>query len=254
MLRSPPSSNTALKHSSPPRSPVRLSLVEVLFSAPAMLCGALGRAVALLVGAGLLSASLSGAALANSMELAQRACWMAAALGEPIRIRMAAHFDDSVGYDVLTIDGRDLSQPNKFVTAHLMCLFERKSGLAYLSSADTSSAAASNPSSSHVLSLPNGASVVVAEESSEPSASGSYSVRLYSDLSSGALVVGLLHPRAGKIYRVELLDVDGDGQPEVAVTIQAVDSARNAFLTRDVYKLYGTTGLEYSSRLSGRLP
>ena len=201
-----------------------------------------------------LSAGLSAApALAQSdtSAAAQRACWMAAGLGEPIRMHLAAHFDDSVGYDVLAIDGRDLSQPDKVVTAHVMCLYERKSGLAYLSSNETTSSATSN---SHVLKLPNGTTVVVAEESSEPSASGSYSVRLYSDLSSGALILGVLHPRAGKIVQVELKDVDGDGQPEVVVTIQAVGSDHEAFVTRDVYKLYGATGLEYSSRLSGRVP
>jgi Periplasmic lysozyme inhibitor of I-type lysozyme len=206
---------------------------------------------------GMLGLGLSaGPALAQSdtSAAAQRACWMAAGLGEPIRMHLAAHFDDSVGYDVLSIDGRDLSQPDKVVTAHVMCLYERKSGLAYLSSNETAASAASATSNSHVLKLANGTSVVVAEESSEPSASGSYSVRLYSDLSSGALVLGVLHPRAGKIVQVELKDVDGDGQPEVVVTIQAVGSDHEAFVTRDVYKLYGATGLEYSSRLSGRVP
>ncbi len=206
---------------------------------------------ALLGCAGLLGVPASGMAqAATASAAAQRACWMAAGLGEPIQIRQAAHFDDSVGYDVLSIDGRDLSQPKHVTTAHMLCLYERKSGLAYLSSADD----AAGGNGAHVLNLSGGASVVVAEESSEPSASGSYSVRLYSNLSSGALVIGILHARAGKIVRAELLDVDGDGQPEVVVTIQAVDRSRNAYLMRDVYKLYGSTGLEYSHRLSGRVP
>jgi len=106
----------------------------------------------------------------------------------------------------------------------------------------------------HILQLGNGAALVVAEESAEPSASGSYSVRLYSNLSDGTLVAGLIHPRAGRVLRAELRDVDGDHVPEVVVSIQGIGVGRDVFTSTDVYKLYGVERVEYSQRLSSRRP
>lgn len=187
---------------------------------------------------------------------AKKACWMAAGLGEPIRFNVPAHFDESVGYDVLNMEGRDLRQSDRNATSHVLCLYERSSGLAFISSPDTPGAGYTSASStgSHILPLGNGAAVVVAEESAEPSASGSYSVRLYSNLSSGILVAGIVHPRAGRLLQAELKDMDGDHSPEVVVTIQSLGAGREAFTSTDVYKLYGTERIEFSPRLSFRTP
>ena len=187
---------------------------------------------------------------------ARKACWMAAGLGEPIRVSVPARFDEAVGYDVLNMEGRDLRQPEQNVTSHVLCLYERSSGLAFISAPDAGGGAMSAASSTgpHILQLGNGAALVVAEESAEPSASGSYSVRLYSNLSDGTLVAGLIHPRAGRVLRAELRDVDGDHVPEVVVSIQGIGVGRDVFTSTDVYKLYGVERVEYSQRLSSRRP
>ena len=187
---------------------------------------------------------------------AKKACWLAAGLGEPIRVSVPARFDEAVGYDVLNMEGRDLRQSDNAVTSHVLCLYERSSGLAFISSPDTPSTSlmAASSTGSHILPLGNGAAVVVAEESAEPSASGSYSVRLYSNLANGMLVAGIVHARAGRLLRAELKDIDGDHIPEVVVTIQGVGAGRDVFIGTDVYKLYGIERVEYSPRLSSRTP
>jgi hypothetical protein len=185
---------------------------------------------------------------------AKKACWMAAGLGEPIRVSVPARFDEAVGYDVLNMEGRDLRQPEQNITSHVLCLYERSSGLAFISAPDVNGGAMSAASSTgpHILQLANGAAVVVAEESAEPSASGSYSVRLYSNLSDGTLVAGIIHPRAGRVLRAELRDVDGDHLPEVVVTIQGIGVGREVFTSTDVYKLDGIERVEYNAHLSSR--
>jgi len=216
--------------------------------------------LALALGAPLaLAAPLGGGAnphFALTDGNAKKACWMAAGLGEPIRVNVPAHFDEAVGYDVLNMEGRDLREPDKNITSHVLCLYERSSGMAFISAPDAAGAGMSGVSSTgpHILQLGNGAAVVVAEESAEPSASGSYSVRLYSNLDTGTLVSGLIHPRAGRVLNAELKDVDGDHIPEVIVTIQGVGAGREAFTRTDVYKLRGISGLEYSEPLSARTP
>lgn len=187
---------------------------------------------------------------------AKRACWMAAGLGEPIRVNVPGRFDEAVGYDVLNMEGRDLRQPDKNITSHVLCLYERSSGMAFISAPDAAATAMASASSTgpHILQLGGGAAVVVAEESAEPSASGSYSVRLYSNLDNGTLVAGLVHARAGRVLDAQLKDVDGDHLPEVVVTIQGVGAGRETFTSTDVYKLYGVTRLEFSGPLSARTP
>jgi len=190
-----------------------------------------------------------------SDDNAKKACWMAAGLGEPIRFSVPARFDESVGYDVLNMEGRDLRQSERNVTTRVLCLYERSSGLAFISSPDGAGAnnyTSASSTGSHILPLGNGVAVVVAEESAEPSASGSYSVRLYSNLANGMLAAGLIHPRAGRLLKAELKDVDGDHVPEVVVTIQGVGVGREVFTSTDVYKLYGLDRIEYSPHLSSR--
>ncbi|HYG43239.1 MAG TPA: PliI family lysozyme inhibitor of I-type lysozyme, partial [Bordetella sp.] len=64
---------------------------------------------------------------------------------------------------------------------------------------------------------------------------GTYSVRLYRDLSSGDYADGLIRPRDGELRQAELKDVDGDGQPELAVTLVTAGSGN--YSTLDVYKI-----------------
>ena len=231
-----------IRSSSIARQLTRTAPLTVLLACPLVLAATLG--------------NNAGSHFSLTDGNAKKACWLAAGLGEPIRVSVPARFDEAVGYDVLNMEGRDLRQPDSTQTSHVLCLYERSSGLAFISSPDTPGAGltAASSTGSHILPLGNGAAVVVAEESAEPSASGSYSVRLYSNLANGILVAGIVHARAGRLLRAELKDIDGDHIPEVVVTIQGVGAGRDVFTSTDVYKLYGIERVEYSPRLSSRTP
>ena len=73
---------------------------------------------------------------------------------------------------------------------------------------------------------------VVAEGDLEARSIGSYTVRLYSTENAQPgddttfFVAGVLHERDGSIEKVELADIDGDGNPEIVVTVRNVASGQ----------------------------
>ena len=92
------------------------------------------------------------------------------------------------------------------------------------------------------------AALVVAQETGEPASIGTYSVRLYRDLSAGDYADGLIRPRNGELRQAELQDVDGDGQPELAVTLVTAGSGN--YVTLDVYKIQDGQRLQWVPALS----
>ena len=82
------------------------------------------------------------------------------------------------------------------------------------------------------LKLPNQLTAVVAEGDLEARSLGSYTVRLYSSANAEPgddttfYVAGILRERSGAIEKVSLADIDGDGKPEVVVTIRCVGTGQ----------------------------
>jgi len=80
---------------------------------------------------------------------------------------------------------------------------------------------------------------VVAEGDFEARSIGSYSVRLYSSANAQPgddttfFVAGVIRERDGSIEKVELADIDGDGKPEIAVTVRCVGTG--SYLSADAF-------------------
>ena len=87
--------------------------------------------------------------------------------------------------------------------------------------------------------LPSELTAVVAEGDLEARSIGSYTVRLYSTENAQPgddatfFVTGLIHERNGYIEKVELADIDGDGKPELVVTIRCVGTGQ--YLSADAF-------------------
>ena len=92
---------------------------------------------------------------------------------------------------------------------------------------------------------------VVAEGVIEPRSIGSYSVRIYSGLSSkfpfDDFVAGIVMPRDGAVEDVKFHDLDGDGRPEVVVIVRSVGSG--GYLSADAFR-YRTRSLEFAVSVS----
>lgn len=76
------------------------------------------------------------------------------------------------------------------------------------------------------IKLPSQLTAVVAEGDFEARSIGSFSVRLYSAEAAQPgddttfFVAGIIRERDGSIEKVELADIDGDGKPELVVTVR----------------------------------
>ena len=76
------------------------------------------------------------------------------------------------------------------------------------------------------IKLPSELTAVVAEGDFEARTIGSYSVRLYSSENAQPgddttfYVTGVIQERDGYIEKVELADIDGNGKPEIVVTVR----------------------------------
>src|SRR3546814_6865431 len=88
----------------------------------------------------------------------------------------------------------------------MLCLVDRRSSRAtvveWAGSASPADAAAPAPIVVPLAAAP--AAVVVAQEPGEPASIGTYSVRLYRDLSAGDYTDGLIRPRDGELRQAEL--------------------------------------------------
>lgn len=93
----------------------------------------------------------------------------------------------------------------------------------------------------HAALPPTQATVVVAEGDLEPRSIGSYSVRLYAKGEPGfpydSFITGLVRPRDGGIEKLLFADVDGDGKPDIVVTVRAAGSG--GFLSADAFRFDG---------------
>ncbi|HEY6774025.1 MAG TPA: PliI family lysozyme inhibitor of I-type lysozyme [Oxalicibacterium sp.] len=93
----------------------------------------------------------------------------------------------------------------------------------------------------HAVFPPTQATVVVAEGDLEPRSIGSYSVRLYAkgepNFPYDSFITGLVRPRDGGIEKLLFSDVDGDGKPDIVVTVRAAGSG--GFLSADAFRFDG---------------
>ncbi|HEX9146646.1 MAG TPA: PliI family lysozyme inhibitor of I-type lysozyme [Candidatus Binatia bacterium] len=93
--------------------------------------------------------------------------------------------------------------------------------------------------------------VVVAEGDFEPRSVGSYTLRVYGGKSDNFptddFVAGLVRPRNGIIEAVRFDDVDGDGKPEIVVTIRSVGSG--GYVSADAFR-YKSKSLELIGSVS----
>ena len=89
------------------------------------------------------------------------------------------------------------------------------------------------------IKLPSELTAVVAEGDFEARSIGSFSVRLYSSENAQPgddttfFVTGVIRERDGTIEKVELADIDGDGKPEIIVTVRCVGTG--SYLSADAF-------------------
>lgn len=97
------------------------------------------------------------------------------------------------------------------------------------------------------LRLAAGLTAVVAEGDLEPRAAGTYTVRVYKDVKSGAFVSGITREREGAILNVGLTEPDKDGKKRLFVETR-VASLEN-FVNVDVFDFDGAL-LKLNPKLS----
>ncbi|OZI24827.1 PliI family lysozyme inhibitor of I-type lysozyme [Bordetella genomosp. 7] len=192
----------------------------------------------------------SPAAWQQQEDKALRLCAQASGLGSTEQVGMPMQFDDQSGQTALLIRGRAPQPHMQGAAQTLLCLVDRRTHRAsvveWAGSPSPADAAAPQP-----IVVPLGAgpaSIVVAQETAEPASIGTYSVRLYRDLSVGDYADGIIRPRDGELRQAEFKDMDGDGQPELAVTLVTAGSGN--YLTVDVYKILDGQKLQWMPELS----
>ena len=93
--------------------------------------------------------------------------------------------------------------------------------------------------------------VVVAEGDFEPRSVGSYALRVYGGKSDNFptddFISGVVRPRNGIIEAVRFEDLDGDGKPEIVVTIRSVGSG--GYVSADAFR-YKSKLLEFIGSVS----
>ena len=95
--------------------------------------------------------------------------------------------------------------------------------------------------------LNDGKTLVVAEGDREPRSIGSYTVRIYDDLTVGALVAGVVRPRNGFVQEVKMRDLDRDGREEIIIRIETAGSG--PYVALNVFTFDGKQ-LRWSETLS----
>jgi hypothetical protein len=97
------------------------------------------------------------------------------------------------------------------------------------------------PEPAQKVTLPDGRIVVVTEGSGEPRSIGSYSMRLYSGKNPqfplDEFLGGVVRSRDGFVERLELDDLDDNGDPEVIVIIRSAGSG--SYLSADAFSVSG---------------
>jgi len=100
--------------------------------------------------------------------------------------------------------------------------------------------------------LPTGQVVIVAEGQGEPRSMGSYSVRLYSGKDKrfpfDDFLGGAVRPRDGFVERLEIVDLDDHGAPELVIIIRNAGSG--SYLSADAFVLSGRT-ISFFQSVSG---
>jgi hypothetical protein len=80
--------------------------------------------------------------------------------------------------------------------------------------------------------------VVAAEGDFEPRSSGSYSLRLYDKADPAfpydRFIAGIVRPRDGSVEQISFADLDGDGKPEIVVTLRSAGSG--SYLSADAFR------------------
>lgn len=192
----------------------------------------------------------SPAAWQQQEDKALRLCAQASGLAQTEQVGTPMQFDDPSGQTALLIRGRATQAHMQGAAVTMLCLVDRRSSRAsvveWAGSPSPADSAAPAPIVVPLAAAP--AALVVAQEPGEPASIGTYSVRLYRDLSAGDYADGLIRPRDGELRQAELKDMDGDGQPELAVTLVTAGSGN--YVTLDVYKIRDGRQLQWVPALS----
>ncbi|MBA4387756.1 MAG: hypothetical protein C0404_07230 [Verrucomicrobia bacterium] len=96
------------------------------------------------------------------------------------------------------------------------------------------------------IKIPGGLTAVVAEGNLEPGSIGTYTIRIYRDLKSGAYITGIIREREGAVKGASAVDLDKDGKQEIAVEIEVGSSKARSL---DVFNFSGGR-LLWNARLS----
>jgi hypothetical protein len=97
------------------------------------------------------------------------------------------------------------------------------------------------------IALSGGMTAVVAEGDLEPRSTGTYTVRIYKDLKSGAFVTGLTKERDGAICNIGFGDLNKDGRKELFVETKT--SLQENYINIDVFDFDGVR-LKQNPKLS----
>lgn len=85
----------------------------------------------------------------------------------------------------------------------------------------------------HELKLSGDFVAIVSEGDFEPANVGTYSVRLYKDITTGSYIAGVTREREGAVKSAGMADINKDGKQEIVVVIES--AGEGSFTTSDVF-------------------
>ncbi len=107
-----------------------------------------------------------------------------------------------------------------------------------------------------ILKLPSGQTVLISEGEFEARSIGSFNVRLYEAAPAGDettfFTSGIVSARDGFIEKVELIDINGDSQPEIIVVVRSAGTG--SYLSAHAFTIGNGQKLALISIVEGLQP